>query len=44
MGISLYFLCRGYQTAGADISLHLAHNHLFVSQFLFQSNESIVSC
>ena len=44
MGISLYFLCRGYQTAGADISLHLAHNHLFVSQILFQSNESTVSC
>ena len=43
MGISLYFLCRGYQTAGADISLHLAHNHLFVSPLLFQSNGSTVS-
>ena len=44
MGISLYFLCRGYQTARADISLHLAHNHLFVFQLLFQSNGSTVSC
>lgn len=44
MGISLYFLCRGYQTAGADISLHLAHNRLFVSPLLFQSNGSTVSC
>ena len=44
MGISLYFLCRGYQTARADISLHLAHNHLFVSPLLFQSNGSTVSC